>query len=396
MSEETKTLENFEGFENASEIDFFGESSADATSVETVIEEVKKDDINPKNEDKEDIKVEKKEPEAEEQPDIDFFGEGGKDAKTIEVDDTEGLEGITNGTEDEEEEEKQPQIGTNVGTLSFLKEKGLVNFELEEGEELTEEKAEAILEDSYEESVENRVAEIMQELPDEVKNIVKYSMNGGNIGQLLSTMASQPTAKITEDLDLEDEANQVLVVSKAREALGEDQDTIDTYIDFLKESGKLKAQSEKDKAKIVSAQAKLTEQEAERTKLAKKQAKENHRKFKNEITSFVLETEKVGDLSLTKEDKKILPSFISDRNKQLEDGRTVTGLQEALYKALNDKEKTIQLAKILQSDFDFSSIKKAGKTETTREIKRDLTRSKNNSVSKTGKTIKKTQLADFF
>lgn len=396
MSEETKTLENFEGFENASEIDFFGESAADATAVETVVEEVKKDDLNPGTEEPKagDEDKNKKPENEEEQPDIDFFGEGSEDTTTVET----GTEGNEGGDEEEEEEETQTvKPGTNLGTLNFLKEKGLVSFELEEGEELTEEKAEEILEDSYDESVENRVAEIMQELPEEVKNIVKYSMNGGNVGQLLSTMASQPTAKITAELDLEDEKNQVLVVTQARKALGEDQETIDTYIDFLKESGKLKSVSEKDKDKIVKAQGKLAEQEATRQAEAKRLAKENHRKFKNEITSFVLETEKVGDLTLTKEDKKNLPTFISDRNKKLEDGRTVTGLQEALYNALNDKEKTIQLAKILQSDFDFSSIKKAGKTETTREVKRDLQRSKNNAVNGgKNKTVKKTQLADFF
>jgi len=380
MSEETKTLENFEGFENASEIDFFGETGGtDDVSVEKVVEEVKKDDLNPKAE----------------EVDIDFFGEGNEGSQTVDVEDTEGLEAITN-EDSEEEEEETVQAGTNLSTLNYLKEKGLVDFELEEDEELTEEKAEAILEDSYEDSVESRVSEIMQELPDEVKNIVKYSMNGGDIGNLLSTMASQPTAKITKDLDLEDEANQVLVVSKARQAMGEDSETIDTYIDFLKESGKLKSVSEKEKTKIISAQEKLASQKAQEQAEAKRQAKENHRKFKNEITSFVLETEKIGDLPLTKQDKKSLPTFISDRNKQLEDGRTVTGLQEALYNALNDKEKTIQLAKILQSDFDFSSIKKAGKTETAREVKRDLTRSKNNSVKTGSKKVKRTSLADFF
>lgn len=399
MSDESKTLENFEGFENASEIDFFGEGSTDAVEVDNVVEEVKKDTLNldgkkQPEEGGDDTKGEdgKEKPKTEETPNIDFFGEDTTGSEKVDVDteDLEDIQGAGNDTTDDE-----PETVSHKSTLSFLQSKGLVDFELEEGEELTEEKAEEILEDSIEESVEGRVQELMSEMPEEVKNIVKYALDGGDVNNLFSKLVAQPTVKITKDLDLEDEANQIMVVKASQKAKGEDDETADAYIEFLKESGKLKTVSEKEKDKIVDAQGKVAQAEAKKVADAKKAAKENHRKFKNELSGFINESEQVGNFTINKKDKRNLPSYIADRNVKLEDGRQVTGMQEALFKALNDKEKTVMLAKILQSDFDFSEIAKAEKTKFSREVKRDLNRSKKITPA-TGSSQKKKPLAEYF
>jgi hypothetical protein len=390
MSETSKTLENFEGFENASEIDFFGESATDTTV--DVIEEVQKDTLLPDGsiETTTDDKS-KKEPGNEEPiaPEINFFGEN--DISSQETTTTEGHDDNQDDTVDDE-----PEMVSHKSTLSFLKQKGLVEFELEDGEELTEQKAEEILEDSYDDAVENRVQELMSEMPDQVKNIVSYALNGGDVNNLMSKLVTQPTVKITKDLDLDSEDNQVMVIKAAQKAKGEDDETTNAYIDFLKDSGKLKTVSEKEHDKIVAAEGKLAAAEAKRISDNKKAAKENHRKFKNELSGFINESEKAGSFTLNKKDKKSLPSYIADRNVKLADGRQVTGMQEALYNALNDKEKTVQLAKILQNDFDFSEIAKAEKTKFTKEVKRDLNRSKKIPSAKENSQNKKKQLADYF
>jgi hypothetical protein len=387
MAEEKETLENFEGFD-ANSIEFFGESADGAI----VVDEPKKKETEDTTDEtlevvETDDKKDKENEDTEDTPDINFFDEEeNEDGESTD----DKLESGNEGGENEE-----PRGITASSTLTFLKDKGLVDFELEEGEELTDEKAEEILEDSYDEAIETRLSQLMKDLPDDVKNIVKYSLDGGNVQSLISQMSQSPAAKIDKDLDLENETNQSLVVKTARIEAGEDEETAEAYVEFLKESGKLKGVAEKEHQKIVSSQAKLAAENAKRQAEAKKQAKENHRKFKSEISSFVSESDELDVFKVTRKDKRELPSYISDATVKLENGRVVTELQKDLYLALNDKEKTVKLAKILKSNFDFSDIAKAEKTKFTKEVKRDLSRSKKTTET-AKKSNKSNSLADFF
>ena len=276
--------------------------------------------------------------------------------------------------------------------MTKLKEKGLADFELEEGEELTDEMAEEILEDSYENAVEKRVGELFADIPQSVKDIVKFAIDGGNVDALFTKMKSQPALTITKDMDLEDETNQMSVIRLQKQAEGEDSETTETYIEFLKDSGKLKSMSEKVHAKLLENKNKVAKAEADRQAKIKEQNKKNERLFKKELTEFVNTTEQINGVALTKNDKKTLPNYMSEKIK-LEDGRVTTKMHQDLYNALQDKEKSALLAKILQSDFDFTDIAKAEKTKYSKEVKGDLNRSKKTTPQK---TAKKKDLANYF
>lgn len=384
-------LDTFEGWENATDIDFFGEAPTeekdDVAKVIEAVENADLEDLKKKEETAEEVDGKKKpKTEVVEDPEHEFFGEK-----------KETPEG-TVSTETEEEEEDEEVAPSSKSVLTFLKDKKLVDYELEEGEELTDDLASEILEDSYDDSVEERVKGLMKDLPDTVKNLITFATSGGNVDAFISQLAKTPTVKITDSLDLEDEDNQRLVIRTQKAIEGEDNDTTESYIEFLKESGKLKATAEKTKVKIVKANAKTVSDAAENTKASKLAQKERQRDFKAELTEFIGGKEEISSMTINKIDKRKLPSYIADRNVKLEDGKLTTAMQRDLIAVLQDKDRTVILAKLLKNNFDFSEIIKAEKTKYSKEVKQGLSRSKGASKRTTkGSSHSGTKtLADYF
>lgn len=322
--------------------------------------------------------------------------------KDIEVSNTDE-ETSEDSEEDEEGEDssdlkKTKEVKTkteinNSGVANFLKEKGFLNFELEEGEELDEEKAFSLIEDKFEESVDSKVEELMKTLPDDVKNLVKYAVNGGDLNSYLSNIAST-TKSITKDLDLEDEKNQEFLVREKLKSQGEDDEYIQTQIDFLKEKDKLGDVAEKYFDKVIEEKEKRERELVEQQKEARKQAKENQIKFKKEISSLLEEKEEVKGLKFNKQDKRELPEYISSASIELQDGRTITPFYNDLFETLKDKDKTLLLAKLIKSDFDFSSIEKQAETKSTKQVKDNLERKNETSVKKGSSQPKR--ITDYF
>lgn len=372
-------LNKFAWDNNVESVDFFGEVETNPN--------LKNDekDAKDKLEDLDDSQ-EKKETDEEL---VDVF----KDVENID----------TNEEEEEEEEESSDSSKTNkkesnteinnLGVANFLKEKGFLNFELEDGEELDEEKAFSLIEDKFEESVDSKVEELMKTLPEDVKNLVKYAVNGGDVNSYLNTISST-TKSITKDLDLEDEKNQEFLVREKLKAQGEDDEYIQSQIEFLKEKNKLGDVAEKYFEKVLSERETKEKELVEKQKQAKKEAKENQLKFKKEISTILEEKEEVKGLKFNKQDKRELPEYISSASIELQDGRTITPFYNDLFETLKDKDKTLLLAKLIKSDFDFSSIEKEAQTKSTKQVKDNLERKNETSVKKGSSQPKR--ITDYF
>lgn len=291
----------------------------------------------------------------------------------------------------EEEEEKkkadEKETATQLNsktTLEFLKEKGLVSFELEEGEELTEDKAEEILEDSYEKAVEEGVEEMIKELPDSVKQLIKYASKGGNVETLLSEMAKGASAEINSTTDMSVEANQIKAVELDLKEQGYDKDYIDAQIEFLKSSGKLEKISKVASEKIVSKQTEAQKQEADRIAAVAKAKKESARKLKGDLATKVNSNIEVKGMTISAKADKDLPTYITEANVELQDGRVISDFQADLFRVMADPDKTLLLAKLIKSDFDFSSIVNKKITKEARELKKDLENSKELNLKSKG------------
>lgn len=384
MSDKNENLEGFEGWDNnIPEVDFFGESTEPAsTDVTDVISEVENDTV----EDKTDLKTDTKK-EQEETPEVDFF-------ESEESQETENTE-----TSAEDDKENKDTANDSVLAVKVLKEKGLIDFELEEGTELTPEIAEEILEDSFEEKVEQKIKDLFDELPQVVKDLNTYVLKGGDVKQFFNTIAKQNEVGITPDIDLSEEANQELVIRNHLKSEGYDEDYIESQIEFLKDSNKLERIAEvhfnKWKKNYEKERAKLVEEQKER----ERREKENRREFKKEITNFINETENLNGLKLSKEDKKVLPQYMTDRSIKLENGNVITPMQKDLYEALRDKNKVVLLAKLLKNGFNFKDIELNAETKVTKKIKENIRRSKIGTPSKAIKGSSQKQqrsLADYF
>jgi len=341
-----ETLDNFSGFE-ASSHDFFGEKEiiAELTPQE-VLEQVAEDKVTVEKE-----KTDKKEKAEEITVDKQFEEFEAVHKMSDEDDDN------TDITTPDKVKEKAPvvKIG-NKDTVEFLKEKGMLSFELEEGTVMTEDLAQEILEDNWEDSIQAGVENTIKDLPEAVKDLVRFASKGGNVTELLSKMSSHAVTGLDKDSDMTDEANQILSATLELQDLEYDAEDVITQIEFLKDSGKLENFSTKAQTKRVARQEKERKAgitEIEQTKIRNKATQ---KKYKDELTTYLETVENFKGLVISKKDKESLPNYIADVKIPLQNGTTVSKFQADLFAILGDKTKLIGLAKLVNSDFDFSSI----------------------------------------
>lgn len=361
MSGTEKTIDQFAGWEDTSQQhDFFGETNLEVD----IVDIASKDDV------KTEEAIAKEEEEKKEQELIDDqFSSFEKSASKVQ-------------TEDENEDDKgtsssKKEPTTNINnkqTLEFLKEKGLVDYELEEGKELTEEDAENLLEDSWEKALELEVEATIKDLPQDIKDLVKFASKGGNVGELLGKMIQHATSGITKDSDIDNEDVQVLAVTMDLKSQGYDQEYIDSQIEFLKDSGKLGNISKKSYDRIIENQESETASQVQRQKELVESRKKQAREYRSNITTHINSLNEAGGLPISKQDKTTLPTYISEPNVELQDGRFVSEMQADLFKVMADKDKIVLLAKLLKTDFDFSAIERKKQTQAARGVREAVER----------------------
>ena len=363
MVKEAQTTEEvannqFADWDSPSETFF---ENTEVTPVETIVNEVLEDKVlaveTPREED----------PESKE--DEDYVFQFGNDKEDEEEDEESSIENKTKTSSAKLD---------SKSTLEFLKEKGLVSYELEEGTELTNDIADEILEDSYEASVDAGVAEAIKDLPEAVKELIKFVNKGGDYTQMLGNLAKQSVSGISKDTDMDVENNQILVLTQDLKDQGYDEEFIQGQVDYFKESGKLKGIADKLFTKVLAKQENELTQRSAAQAAIKADNKEKQRVYKSEITTQLGSLEDIKGVVLNKQDKENLPSYISDANVKLQDGRVVTKFQQELFSVFGNKEKTILLAKLIKSDFDFSSIANKEITKYSKTIKENI---QNNNVT---------------
>lgn len=361
MSGIEKTIDQFAGWEDTSQQhDFFGETNLDVDVVEAAV----KDDVTIEQE----AAKEKEEKENQELID-DQFKSFEKDAPKVEADkDDSDDTGAPAG-------KKEPATNVNnKQTLEFLKEKGLVDYELEEGKELTEEEAENLLEDSWEKALEAEVESTIKDLPQDIKDLIKFASKGGNVGELLGKMVQHATSGITKNSDISNEDVQVLAVTMDLRNQGYDQEYIDDQIEFLKEKDKLEGIAKKSYDKIIAEQEAETAGQVERQKETAELRKKQAREYKSNITTHINGLAETNGLPISKQDKLSLPTYISEPNVELQDGRFVSEMQADLFKVMADKDKIVLLAKLLKTDFDFSAIERKKQSQAARGVREAVER----------------------
>jgi hypothetical protein len=299
------------------------------------------------------------------------------------------------------EENKEEKFESNpIHTLSALKNKGYLDYTLEEGEELTEEKAEEILEDSMGTMFDTKLEGLFDSMPDIVKELNKYVINGGNINTFLDKVAVQNSAGISSDMDLENEANQETVIRHGLTEEGYDEEYIDEQIDFLKGAKRLKKHSETHYKKWENKKEQEQKDILASQENTDKAAQTKRRELKNKVSTFLADTEEISGFKISKEDKKELPNYMSDRDFKTESGGQITRMQRDLMKVLNSEEGAVQMAKLLKDatkdgELNFDKIKKITESKVVKEVKDNVRRSKK-SITGGGDKNSKRSLASYF
>lgn len=315
----------------------------------------------------------------------------------------DNLFGEEDDSDGPEEEDDKQEVGNNISVLNSLKDKGFISFELEEGQELTEELAEELLEDKFEEAIDEGIKEKLTGLPEDAQEVIQFCLQGGTVGEYFKALSEVGSVSLTEDMDLEDESNQETIIRELLAQEDNDSEYIESQIEFLQDSGKMKLFAEKKYNKWLQ-ERKITKQNMLKAQEENaRKSKENIRKAKMEVIEELNSSQEIGGLEFTKEDKKVLPSYMNDKTVKLNNGAVISEMQKVLHIDLPKNNKAmIQLAALLRGrnkdgTFNFDKISNKAATKVTQKIKADVRRSKTaipNSGTRKYKAEKR--LADYF
>lgn len=295
---------------------------------------------------------------------------------------------------------EKTQTNSTIAAAQLLMDKGIVDYELEEGEELDEDTALELLEEGFESGVENRISELLGGLPNELQALNKYVLNGGDMNDFLSKMNTLGASTgITATLDISVEKNQELVVRQMYKDDGMDDDFIDTQLELLKDTGKLGTFAKKRFEKWKEQDSKASQQAAQQQELQAKAQREKARQYYSSLKTAV--NGEFEGIKLSAKDKNEIPGFMTDRNIKLSNGAVVTPFNQNLMEVLQNETASIQLAKLLRDrkkdgTFDFSQLEKVAATKVTKEIKDNIRRNKETPRKSTEVSTQSRSLADYF
>lgn len=318
--------------------------------------------------------------------------EEGEEEKVI----VEEEENFFEDTEEEDDEEEGGDIVSDSELARMMRERGL----LEDSEDEDEEDID--LEDKFENTVDERIREKLNGLPEDIQRAVEFGIKGGSLQEYMKTLES-PSGGLTDDLDMEEESHQERVARAFLKEDGEDDEFIESQIEFLKDSGRLKTFSKRryDKWKEEKdlEQQNLIERQKEARKISIAQARENKRKLSEILNK---ETD-LGGISLNKKESGSIPDYILERSIQLDNGTSISEMQRDLFYEIPKNEKAmIQLAALLRSrnedgTFNFDKISRTEETKVIKKIKQNVRRSKEElPASNRGGGNQNKTLADFF
>lgn len=308
--------------------------------------------------------------------------------------------------EAEGEEDKDEGGSTVEGDAKFystltseLKERGIFqNVELEEGEEIDEDKFFELHESEVEARVEETFQSFAEEMDDEGKDFIKFKRNGGKTSDFLQVYGN--TLSI-EGLDLEKEEDQDLIIKQYSSLIeGMDNEEISDRIEWLKESNKKKSFAEKYMIKLKSIDEKRKADLMARSETLAQNRKKDLEKFHQSLNTELQKTEKVGNFDFQKVDKKNLIDYITKPSVKVGKNKYISKFQAEIgeiFKAEGEqKKKLLLLAKLVMSDFDVKDIIEQTKTETVKKAKSKLQSARTNvKASSSGNSTRKS-LYDYF
>lgn len=301
--------------------------------------------------------------------------------------------------EESKTKEKETDINVNssiyLDVLKDLKEQGIFkHVELEEGEDIDAERFAELQQEEYDTEIAARLETwATQELDPDAQAFIKFKVQGGNTEDFFKEYSK--SSDIPEG-DIENESHQDAVIKYQLKQEGWSNDEIEDRLEYLENSGKkkdfakrydakLKEQIEKNKSKLL--------EQAEEQKQKAKQVEDN---FKASVKDALSEVNEVSGFKISQQDKGKIYDLLTKRNFKLSENQMITGFQKKMGDILQDTEKLILLAKLIDSDFDFTEMKKQIETKKVKEVKSNLQKHQSSKPSGFGSSTQGRSLADLF
>lgn len=348
-----------------------------------------------KEEEKEEVVIDKEDKVVEEE------SSKKEEEKKEDVDDFFSLEEEEKEESKKEEDKIKKETSSSSGDNFYkdvykdLKDNGLFkHVEIEEEEELDSDKLFEIQQKEYETEVSERLKSwATEELDEDARAFIKFKRDGGKTEDFLKTYSSSselPTGDISE------ESYQDKVIRFQLKSEGWDSDEIEDRIQYLTESNKKETVAKRYDVKIKEKDSENKKSLLKQVEKQKETQKLQEEAFKTNIKTILSDTKEVKGIKISQKDKTQLYSFLTKKQHNVGDSRSITGFQKKLGEVFQDTEKMILLAKLVNNDFNMKDFEKATITKKTKDIKSNLEQRKNLRPTNSGSSLEGSSLADLF
>lgn len=307
--------------------------------------------------------------------DIDAPSKKSKKSKTVveeesDEDDITVEDNLDEEDEDDESSEPKGEVSVFTDLYKDLKDKGLFKHtDIDEDEDLDSERFFELQEEEIEKEIENRLNNwANNELDEDAKALIEFVRNGGKTQDFFKVYNSQNSIL---DGDIEDENFQDRLIRMQLSDKGLEDDEIEDTLETLSDNGKKQKVAERYLKKLQEEAEEERKELLEENKKKQEQIKKNEQAFTSEIKELLNKTEDIKGIKFDKSARQEVFDFLTKRN--IKEGNSVmTGFNKGLKAVFEDKEKVLLLARLIQTDFDFSSIERQAKNKKTKEIKTNL------------------------
>lgn len=300
----------------------------------------------------------------------------------------------------DEVEENLTDIEVHTGMTKQMIERGIFqNIELEEGAEITEDEFYELHEQEINARVDDTITEFFNSFDEDTKDFIKFKKAGGTLHQFLEAYA--PVVDLPKEFDAEDATHRDKVIKYHLTTVEKlDGDELEDRLKFIKEGGKEKVLATKWYDKIEEEEKARRESIKKAADKAAEKKAADDKEFAEQLNAVAEETEAVGDIPITKKDKKELGAYINRATVKI-GTKYVTPFQAKLVQTLKastkkDKQNLLAMAKALREDFKFPEVKTKVETKVAKEVQKVAGQKKIGVKAKGSNSSGSKQLSDFF
>ena len=273
-----------------------------------------------------------------------------------------------NTTDDDEDGDEEDEFTPEFyeANFSFLKDSGYLmlpdDYEFTPGSKGWEK----ALEDNSNQIQEIIVEDMFSRLNDEGRALLNFYLKGGtNINEFTQVAAQTDTFDVSTE-----EGQREAVAEMLRKTTSFSEDKISDYVEnsFLND----KLEDEAGEAVQTLKSLKQESLQALEEKAAKDREAYNQRvqEASTELAQVLSTNNNVFGIPIRKTDLSLINNIFEPI--RLQDGTVTTKYEYQYNLAMQDPKKVAAIAKILDSDFDFSALTTANKTQATKDLKKKL------------------------